>query len=317
VLRGSQCTVFTGAEIKKPGLSARLSSPHASRGALYKSLVDDRSFLFPFSPMASEQHSSLAPRPKLALLQRSVKINVSKKQHAVPQHPAAAALSSRILHGIKIPVTLEISAVAKSSKSSPMSVAAVRTRRAYFDCRFGQLHVRTAFPTTGGFDEQVTLLCLHPDGSSSRTFTRFLSEIADVRSVYAPDLPGCGESDPSMQSSADDAAGAISDLADDLRLRQIDLLGVRGGGIVALTLAAARPELVRRLVLVAVSSGHQLPTVQQPSLLMHSPLEGEQNLKAAVPKGKFVKIADYADDLFDVAPKTLADQIGAFLSASP
>ena len=106
---------------------------------------------------------------------------------------------------------------------------AVRTRRAYFDCRFGQLHVRTAFPTTGGFDEQVTLFCLHADQSSSRAFSRFLPEIADVRSVYAPDLPGLGESDPSPSSSFAEAAGAVSDLADDLRLRQIDLLGIHSG----------------------------------------------------------------------------------------
>ena len=112
--------------------------------------------------------------------------------------------------------------------------------------------MRTAFPATGGFDEQVTLICLHSAHSSSRIFTRFLPEIADVRSVYAPDLPGCGESDPSPDSSASAAAGAVSDLANDLRLRQIDLLGVHGGAHAALALAASRPELVRRLVLVGV-----------------------------------------------------------------
>jgi pimeloyl-ACP methyl ester carboxylesterase len=92
---------------------------------------------------------------------------------------------------------------------------AVRTRRAYFDCKFGQLHVRTAFPVTGGFDEQVTLFCLHPLDASSRLFGRFLSELADVRSVYAPDLPGCGESDPSPSRKLADDAAAISDMADD------------------------------------------------------------------------------------------------------
>ncbi len=87
---------------------------------------------------------------------------------------------------------------------------------------YGQLHVRTAFPTTGGFDEQVTLICLHPALSSSRIFARFLPLIAAVRSVYAPDLPGCGESDPSSDSGAAAAAAAVSDLVNDLRLRQID-----------------------------------------------------------------------------------------------
>ena len=140
-----------------------------------------------------------------------------------------------------------------------MPAKTVRTRRAYFDCRFGQLHVRTAFPTTGGFDEQVTLFCLHADQSSSRAFARFLPEIADVRSVYAPDLPGLGESDPAPSPGVSEAAGAMSDLADDLRLRQIDLLGVHTGALVAMHLAAARTELVRRLVLVGISSAEPLP----------------------------------------------------------
>jgi hypothetical protein len=37
-------------------------------------------------------------------------------------------------------------------------------------------------------------------------------------------------------------------------------------------------------------------------------------LKTALPNGKFVDVADYASDLFDAAPSTLAKQIGAFLT---
>jgi pimeloyl-ACP methyl ester carboxylesterase len=208
--------------------------------------------------------------------------------------------------------------VTKHSKLT-MPAEAVRTRRAYFDCRFGQLHVRTAFPATGGFDEQVPLFCLHADQSSSRAFARFLPEIADVRSVYAPDLPGLGESDPSPNSNASDAAGAISDLADDLRLRQIDLLGIHSGAHVALNLAATRPTLVRRLVLAGVAAAEELPALKQPALIMRTRLEtpGDMaKLKAALPNGKFVDIDDYANDLFAAAPKTLAKQIGTFLSAA-
>jgi pimeloyl-ACP methyl ester carboxylesterase len=206
--------------------------------------------------------------------------------------------------------------VAKHSKSI-LPAEAVRTRRAYFDCRFGQLHVRTAFPATGGFDEQVPLFCLHSDQSSSRTFATFLSEIADVRSVYAPDLPGLGESDPSPASTVDDAAGAVSDLADDLRLRQIDLLGLYLGARVSLDLAAARPTLVRRLVLVGVPAANPLPAVKQQTLIMRTRLESPDDiakLKTVMPNSKFVDIEDYANDLFAAAPKTLAKQIGTFLT---
>jgi pimeloyl-ACP methyl ester carboxylesterase len=208
--------------------------------------------------------------------------------------------------------------VAKPSKISSAPVAAVRTRRAYFDCRFGQLHVRTAFPTTGGFDEGVTLFCLHPDDGSSRVFDRFLPEIANDRSVYAPDLPGCGESDPAPGMSFAQAAQGVADLASDLRLRQIDLLGFRFGAGVALELAATKPELVRRLVLVATPPMDKLPLIKQESLVMRVKVgtsNDSQWTRGTLEKAKFIDLAEYAADLFDVAPKTLAQQIGDFLHA--
>lgn len=208
--------------------------------------------------------------------------------------------------------------MAKQTKPSALAHIAVRTRRAYFDCRFGQLHVRTAFPTTGGFDEQVTLFCLHSGEGSSRIFKRFLPEIADERSVYAPDLPGCGESDPPATPSPADAAASISDLANDLRLRQIDLLGYRHGAEVAVELSAARPELVRRLVLIGIPPLERVPIVKQKSLVLRNGLEAPgavQRAKGLLPNARFVDAADYTEDLFDAAPETLAKQIGGFLRA--
>ncbi|MGA2187582.1 MAG: alpha/beta hydrolase [Steroidobacteraceae bacterium] len=209
--------------------------------------------------------------------------------------------------------------MAKQAKLS-VPTSAVRTRRAYFDCRFGQLHVRTAFPTTGGFDEGVTLFCLHPSEGSSRTFARFLPEIADDRSVYAPDLPGCGESDAAPSMHYNDAANAIADLAADLRLRQIDVLGFRFGAGVALGLAAARPDLVRRLVLVAAPPIERLPVIGQESLVLRIKLgigDDSQWAKGTLPKARFMDVAEYAADLFEAAPRTLAKQISAFLGAKP
>jgi pimeloyl-ACP methyl ester carboxylesterase len=208
--------------------------------------------------------------------------------------------------------------VAKQPKSTFSPTVTVRTRRAYFDCRFGQLHVRTAFPTTGGFDEGVTLICLHSEEASSRSFARFLPEIADVRSVYAPDMPGSGESDPAPSGNYGDAAAAIVDLAADLRLRQIDVLGFRFGAGVALELAVVKPELVRRLVLLATPPRERLPLIPQDSLVMRVKLgsgDDSQWTRGVLQRAKFVDLADYAADLFDAAPKTLAKQIGDFLQA--
>jgi pimeloyl-ACP methyl ester carboxylesterase len=161
------------------------------------------------------------------------------------------------------------------------------------------------------------LFCLHSEQNSSRAFARFLPEIGDVRSAYAPDLPGHGESDPSTGSSVAEAAGAISDLANDLRLRQIDVLGMHTGALVAMDLAALRPELVRRLVLVGLPGAERFPALKQQTLVMRGPAEAGDatlRLKSALTNAKFTDIADYAGDLFDAAPKTLAKQVGAFLT---
>ena len=50
------------------------------------------------------------------------------------------------------------------------SATAPRIRRAYFDCRFGQLHVHNAVPPGGGFDELTTVICLHGAGETGRVF---------------------------------------------------------------------------------------------------------------------------------------------------
>jgi len=170
--------------------------------------------------------------------------------------------------------------VAKHSKSTAASVA-IRTRRTYFDCHFGQLHVRTAFPSSGGFDEQVTLFCLHPSEGSSRSFNRLLPGMAHDRSVYAPDLPGYGESDPAPSFGSADATRAMSDLASDLRLRRIDVLGVGFGATVALEIAAARADLVRRLVLAAIPPMESKPGAAQPTLILEGGLEAAQGPEIA------------------------------------
>jgi pimeloyl-ACP methyl ester carboxylesterase len=208
------------------------------------------------------------------------------------------------------------------TQATPVAAAeAVRTRRAYFDFRHGQLHVRTAFPTTGGFDEEATLFCLHGLPGSSRMFSRFLPLIATDRSVYAPDLPGSGESDPAPDGSARSLAAAIVDLARDLRIRQIDLLAFEAGRPIATELALTEPALVRRLILVGTGERPRLSDLAQPSLVMtigHGHGLGELDSDG---RGEgdgnivFVHAPDCAEDLFDAAPHTLVTRFAAFLNA--
>jgi hypothetical protein len=58
-------------------------------------------------------------------------------------------------------------------------------------------------------------------------------------------------------------------------------------------LAAARPELVKRLVLAGAPAAQGLPAVKQPRLVLD--------------------LAAYGNDPFDAAAQTLAKHIGGFL----
>jgi pimeloyl-ACP methyl ester carboxylesterase len=128
-----------------------------------------------------------------------------------------------------------------------------RVRRGYFECRYGQLHIHNAIPPGGGFEEGTPLVCLHHTAGSGRVFERFLALAGGDRSVYAPDTPGFGESDPPpTRPTIADYAAVIGDFLDTMRLRQIDVLGYQAGALMAAELATARPKQVRRLVMVSV-----------------------------------------------------------------
>lgn len=140
----------------------------------------------------------------------------------------------------------------RATSSRPTAPAPPRVRRGYFECRFGQLHVHNAIPSGGGFEEATPLLCLHASPHSGRVFRPFLALAGTSRSVFAPDLPGFGGSDPPPpHAGIAEHAAAIGDFLDAMRLRQIDLLGHHFGALVATELAATRPGQVRRLVLVS------------------------------------------------------------------
>lgn len=144
----------------------------------------------------------------------------------------------------------------KAPPSRSPATARPRVRRGYFECRYGQLHVHNAIPSGGGFEEGTPLLCLHPSSHSGRIFARFLVVAGAARSVFAPDLPGFGDSDPPPPGAGiAEHAAAIGDFLETMRLRQVDLLGHRFGATVATELAAARPGQVRRLVLVSPPLG--------------------------------------------------------------
>jgi pimeloyl-ACP methyl ester carboxylesterase len=185
-------------------------------------------------------------------------------------------------------------------KKSPAARGPVNLRRAYIECRYGQMHVRTAFPSTGGFDERTALVCLHRAPASSRMYVPLLPQIGTERSVYAPDIPGYGESDPPPAgATVADYAAALGEMLDALRLREVDLLGHHQGAAVAAELAVSRPGLVRRLVCVGLPLGAVAAQSALPPAADGGHLAAEwQRLRAA--RGAGLPLAQLAEEFGDL-----------------
>ena len=154
----------------------------------------------------------------------------------------------------------------------------IHLRKMYVDCRFGQLHLHTSFPSSGGFDELTPVLCVAPPSLTGRAFRPLLRDLGRDRSVYAPDLPGSGESDaPDHAPVVADQAAAFIDLIESLRLKQVDVIGYQAGSLAAIELALAKPERVRRLILIGVPSsdgsyqvGERLPLLRLPVMILRA-----------------------------------------------
>lgn len=222
----------------------------------------------------------------------------------------------------------------------PGAEAEPRVRRGYFESRYGQLHVHNAIPPGGGFQEGTPLICLHGTQGSGRTFKTLLTLIGRDRSVYAPDLPGYGESDgPAQGLSVPEYAAAVGDFLDSMRLRQVDLLGHGAGCVLATELALARGAQVRRLVLVSIPFGasgtpgaapardlaaaaasyalrERLARVPQPLLVLRPRDEwwdATARVREAQPAARVMDFPDHGGDLFQSAPGAVADAVRTFL----
>ncbi len=96
------------------------------------------------------------------------------------------------------------------------------------------------------------LVLLHGVGANRAVWRRVTQALAEDRHVIAPDLPGFGESAPAANGfDLDTAAAALAGPLAERAGGPFDLLGNSLGGAVAVRLAVARPDLVRRLVLSA------------------------------------------------------------------
>lgn len=100
------------------------------------------------------------------------------------------------------------------------------------------------------YGEGPAVVLVHGLGGSWQTWLRNIPALATHHRVIAVDLPGFGASH-ALPAPAEMAthADVLATLLDDLGLASAAIVGHSMGGLVALQLLAARPDLVDRLVL--------------------------------------------------------------------
>lgn len=100
------------------------------------------------------------------------------------------------------------------------------------------------------------VVALHGISSSADVFVHQLSGLGHRHRVVAWDAPGYGASDdPEAPPGMEGYAAAAARLIEGLDLAPAHVLGVSWGGVIAMTLALGRPDLVRSLIVADSSPG--------------------------------------------------------------
>ncbi len=111
-----------------------------------------------------------------------------------------------------------------------------------------RLHVRDS-----GAKDRPAVILIHGFGSSLHTWEDWANGLQDSFRVIRFDLPGSGLSEPDALGRYDDRRSfqVLAALMDQLGVRQASLIGNSIGGRIAWGFAAAQPDRVAKLVLVA------------------------------------------------------------------
>ena len=122
-------------------------------------------------------------------------------------------------------------------------MATSRPQPAYAHTPSGRVHYVEA-----GTGEPILLL--HQTPRSWDEYRELIPLLAEQRRVVAMDTVGFGASDPvDGEGSIETFAAAAGELLDVLGIGELCVMGHHTGGVIALELAAQRPEQVRDLVL--------------------------------------------------------------------
>jgi pimeloyl-ACP methyl ester carboxylesterase len=115
-------------------------------------------------------------------------------------------------------------------------------------------------------------------------------------------------------------AAALGDFLDSMRFRQIDVLGYQHGSLLASELAIARPQQVRRLVLVGVpptTEGERLRQIGQPVFVIRAKDElwdSTPRAREFLPRARSLDLPQIGANLFEATSEQAVGPIKEFLS---
>ncbi len=149
-------------------------------------------------------------------------------------------------------------------------------RKGYANSSIGQMHYR--YVDAVNESGKTPLVFFHPNPFSSLYFNYALEELGRDRRTIAFDTPGYGESArPSKPATIEEIAAVMAEALEDMgyggERGKVDVTGFHTGAYTASELAAARPDLVRRVVLSGVPfwEGDELEEYRR-ELLVDKPL---------------------------------------------
>lgn len=121
------------------------------------------------------------------------------------------------------------------------------------------------------------LLFVHPMILNGDLWRRVVPRLADRYRCIAPDWPLGGHS-IAMRADADltpaGIAGLVAELIEELDLAPVTLVGNDTGGAISQIVAASRPELLRRLVLITCDAFDNFPPLAAKPLVWFAQLPG-------------------------------------------
>jgi pimeloyl-ACP methyl ester carboxylesterase len=102
--------------------------------------------------------------------------------------------------------------------------------------------------------DATPILLVHGWGGTGNYWKQTAFALSETATVYVPDLPGTGRSQPvSEAQNMFDQVATIAHLLDEFQLDRVQIVGHSMGGAMSVLLSAEQPERVERLVLTSLT----------------------------------------------------------------